>query len=407
MRVLDVVSSPVFGGAVNQTLRLHGPLLERGWELIAVLPDEPGDAAPRLRAAGVEVATVPVHRLRATRSPRPHLSLARHAAGDVAALRTQIRRHRAAVVVNHGDLNPWAGLAGHLEGAGVHWQLLDSRTPAALRRVTMPVVTRLADSMSVWGSELARLHPETQSLGERRRIVYGPVDVSRFADAPERRARARRELAIPCDAVCFGAIGVRNPQKGHEWLVRAAALARRGNSRIVVRVLGAPSPGHEAHDRALRAEAAALGLGVADGSFEIVDPGSRVPELIAGLDVLGMTSVPRSEGIPTVILEAMAAGLPVLATRVGSVADAVADGVTGILVPALDPAAFAAAMTELAADAQVRSGLGAAGRARLHEHFTLDRLADLHAAGYADAVRRRLARPRRAAALAFGNPSTR
>src|SRR5690242_15037837 len=69
IRVLSVIHAPTYAGAHNQLLRLHGPLRERGVELIAALPPDAADAAERLRAAGVEVHTIALPRLRATARP--------------------------------------------------------------------------------------------------------------------------------------------------------------------------------------------------------------------------------------------------------------------------------------------------------------------------------------------------
>ena len=74
-RVLFVIHFPVFGGPHNQALRLAHPLLARGWDTVVVLPAEPGNAAERLRAAGVEVVTMPLHRLRASTNPQLLLGL--------------------------------------------------------------------------------------------------------------------------------------------------------------------------------------------------------------------------------------------------------------------------------------------------------------------------------------------
>lgn len=401
-RVLAVIAGPTFGGAANQLLRLHGPLLERGWELVPVLPDEPGNAHERLRDGGVPAIPTAMHRARATKRPGPHLALMRHAYGEMSTFRRMLREQRCAVVQNHGDLNPHAGIAGHLEGAAVHWQILDSRTPPKLREYTMPVVTRLADSISVVGRELALANPGVVELGERCTIVYGPLDHSQFLRAHERRDAARAELGVPPGAFCVGAIGNRNPQKGHEWLIRAAAVAREQREDLVVRILGAASPGHEDYDRGLRAEAAALGLSPQDGTFTIVDPRRRVPELIGAFDAFCMTSVPNSEGLPTVILEAMAAGLPVIATRVGAVEEVVEDGVTGRVVPPNDVGPMAERLLELAADPELRARWGAAGRVRGQRLYGLERLVDLYVEGYEQAVAHRARRRRRAALEAFG-----
>jgi glycosyltransferase involved in cell wall biosynthesis len=90
--------------------------------------------------------------------------------------------------------------------------------------------------------------------------------------------------------------------------------------------------------------------------------------------------------MPTVILEAMATGLPVVATDVGAVAEVVDHGATGFVVPPLDAEAIAAALEQLAADAELRSRLGEESRRRVLERYDLGPLADRHAHAYAIAM---------------------
>jgi glycosyltransferase involved in cell wall biosynthesis len=128
----------------------------------------------------------------------------------------------------------------------------------------------------------------------------------------------------------------------------------------------------------------ALGL---EGRFSFVDPGRRVPELLPALDVFAMSSVPRSEGVPTVIFEAMSTGLPVVTTDVGAVREFVEEDVTGYVVPPLQDARLADALAPLVADAGLRARLGETARARVLERYHVDRCADV----YADAFERALA----------------
>jgi len=394
VRLLFVVNNPGFGGGQGQLLSLRAPLAARGCEVLAVTPER-APAADRLRAGGVEVQEMPLHRLRATADPGVQARFLSAAPFEIRGLRRLMARRHIDVVQPHGDTNPHAAIAGHLEGVAVAWQLYDTRTPPPLRRLTMPLVTRVADVITTWGRALGHAHPGTARLGERWIPVFPPVDGTRFGPAPERRMAARRELGIADDAVAVGVLAMRNPSKGLEHFVRALARARSVDPRVVGRVLGAPSPAHAAYEVAVRTEASALGL--TDGALDIRDAGSRVAELLPAFDILALTSVPRSEGMPTVILEAMACGIPVVATDVGAVREEVKDGGTGFVVPPLDDAAIADRIVRLASDPDMRTAFGAAGRTRFDSDFSLDTLADRYIRAYAMAIEHRRGRrsPRR------------
>jgi hypothetical protein len=96
------------------------------------------------------------------------------------------------------------------------------------------------------------------------------------------------------------------------------------------------------------------------------------------------------EGFPNAILEGMAAGLPVVATRVGGTPELVVDGVTGILVPPRSPADLAAAVSRLLADAELADGMGAAGRERAAREFPLGRMVERTEALYTEVLRTKL-----------------
>ena len=111
-----------------------------------------------------------------------------------------------------------------------------------------------------------------------------------------------------------------------------------------------------------------------------------VPALLAASDVFVMASL--WEGLGLVFLEAMAAGLPVLASEVSAVPEVVLAEQTGLLVPPSDPAALGAAMGRLAGDAALRERLGRAGRERVGARFGLEAMVDETLAVYRQAVKR-------------------
>jgi glycosyltransferase involved in cell wall biosynthesis len=163
--------------------------------------------------------------------------------------------------------------------------------------------------------------------------------------------------------VVFGFVGRLVPIKDPETLLRAFALVRQRVPKARLHIVG---------DGELRA--AVRDLAATLGFAEAVDlMGWRrdLGAVYGGIDALVLSS--RSEGTPFALIEAMAAGRPVVATDVGGVADILVDGTTGLLVPARDPAALADAMTAIALDAGLRRRMGAAGR-QVAVEYRADRL---------------------------------
>jgi glycosyltransferase involved in cell wall biosynthesis len=382
--LLHVVHYPVFGGPHNQALRLAAPLRERGWETLVLLPDERGNAATRLREGGVEVVTLPLHRLRATSNLSTQLRFASGFRAEVSSIRELIRTRRIELVVVTGLTNPHAAIAAQLEGVPVTWQLIDTRAPMSLRRVLMPLVLRLADSLMSTGRAVAAQHPGALSLGDRFVPFLPPVDTQAFHPSSEGRAAARAELGLTAGDLVVGAVGNVVPQKGYAYLLRAAAAARDVGVPLQLRILGASTPTHAAHLRQLRELAEKLDF---DPAATFVDPGGRVEELVRAFDIAVLSAVPRSEGITTALLEAMASGIPVVATRVGAVAEAVRHEETGLLVPPLDVDALAGAIERLLTDHDRRRAMGEAAREEAVTTFSLEVCANTHVDAFDRAIR--------------------
>jgi glycosyltransferase involved in cell wall biosynthesis len=393
-RFLFVIHYAVYGGPHNQALRLAAPLRERGWETVVLLPDEAGNAAERLRAAGVETLTAPLERIRATRSPEPHLRLAQNFRNDVSRIERVLEAQSADLALIGGLHNSQAAFAARRAGRAVVWQILDTNSPVAFRRLAMRGVTRLADVIMSTGREVARVHPGALAFGDRLVSYLPPVDVGEFAPDAGRSSAARSELGLAASDPVVGTVNNLSPMKGHLTFVRAAAQVRRRRPNVRFVLLGAAYEHRSDYTRMLLDEAESLGLRVGS-ELLVVDPGSRVSRLAPALDLFWLTSEPRSEGIPTTVEEAMALGIPVVAADVGGVHEIVDDGETGLLVPPRDPEALVAATEPLLDDPVRRRQMGEAARARAAADFNVDRCADSHVVAFERAIEHRATRRRR------------
>lgn len=215
------------------------------------------------------------------------------------------------------------------------------------------------------------------------RICNG-VDSERFH--PGRDRSPLPSGFAPPDALVVGTVGRLEPVKDQSNLARAfirlVESVPEARRRLRLVIVG---------DGSLRAEVENL---LAEAGLRDLTwlPGARddVSDLLRALDLFVLPS--RAEGISNTILEAMACGLPVVATAVGGNAELVVDGLTGRLVPAGDPAALAAAIQTYLDDPGLLDAHGVAGRRRVEERFSLDAMVAAYLAVY-DAVSGRLERP--------------
>lgn len=383
-RVLFVVHFPVFGGPHNQAALLAAPLRAAGWETVVLLPNEPGNAAEMLRASGVEVVTMPLHRLRASPDPRRFLGFALGFLPEVRAIRRLIREARIDLVQIGGLVNPHAAIAARREGIPIVWQLLDTRAPWPVAVVAMAFVRRLADVVMSTGRSVAAAHPGSAAIQDRLVPYFPPVDVDLFRPRKGERGVLRAEWGISDDAPVIGCLANINPQKGIVDLVRAFALVRDRlpDARLVL--VGAEYPTHTAYSAEVRAAMASASL--LEGR-DVIFLGSRLDRevTLAGFDVFAFAPVPRGEGITTAVLEAMASGLPVVTTAVAGLAEAIDDRVDGRLVAPLDAPALADAIIEVLADPDSAARMGAAARDRAVAQFATARSVKAHLEAYARA----------------------
>ena len=391
MNLLLVIHYPVFGGPHNQALLLASSLAKGGISLVVVLPNDEasgaGSAVARLRDGGLDVITVPLSRARATLNPGRQLRFFAHVPRDVRELRRIIRSRNIDLVQIGGLVNPQGAIAARLENVPVIWQLLDTRAPMVVRRLLMPLVLGLSDVVMSTGRTVATVHPGADRLGDQLRVFFPPVDPVHFdADRVDRDA-ARRDFGFaPGDRV-VGTIGNLNPQKGHEFLLRAAASVRRRARNVKVLVVGASHETHRAYERELYQLCHRLQMQV--GSDVVFAGGvGDVRPALAAMDIFVMASVPYSEGAPTALEEAMLMKLPVVATEVGSVREMIDHGENGFIVPSKDADALAVTVLHILGNPEVRAELGPRARDRAIARFSAEECARVHLDAYEYALAR-------------------
>jgi glycosyltransferase involved in cell wall biosynthesis len=225
------------------------------------------------------------------------------------------------------------------------------------RTATAPLIRRLDNATAHWCARLVAVSEDTKRAYERQGYPQGRIEVVYNGVAPQPNG------ALPHnDPPVIGEIARLCDVKGQRELIRA--LAEIPSARLVLAGRDLEQGG--AYQAELEREAERLGV------RERVEFGFRddVHALLEELDVVALPS--WTEGLPLVLLEAMAAGRPVVATPVGGTPEVVSDGETGLLVPPRDPEALAAALRRVLEDRGLAERLAAAGRRRVDERFTLD-----------------------------------
>ena len=364
MRVLHLNTERTWRGGERQCLRLAAGLRDRGEESEVVA--QPGSPlAERARAEGLTVHEVRMRGEWDLGAVRAIRRLYRERAPDLVHMHTS-HAHTLGCLARTGLPRPLTAVSrrvdfsiyrNFLRLSWFKYRLLGDRFVA--------ISAAIRDQMVGDGIPADRIE-----------VVWSGVDPPPAAGGTRRDLRA--ELGLPPGTPLVGDVAAFGWHKAQEVLVEATPLLLREvpEARVLLVGEGECRPAVEARARRL----GLLGDAVRFTGFR-----DDVPDVLASLDVFVMCSV--KEGLCTSALDAQAAGVPVVASAVGGLPEAVEDGVTGILVPPRDPAALASAVARLLRDRPLRDRMGAAGRARVGERFGMDAMVDGNRAVYGRMLR--------------------
>lgn len=350
-------SSTAIGGQELAVLLHAKGIQQRGYDITLVTePDSPmSDLA---RREGVPLVTLAMDKWRYPSA--------------VLAMRALIGRIKPNVLHVNSSRDSWiASLATRAQFGGTRVPVIRTRhisTPLNRNLTTRWLYRDLLDYVIVTGGELTR-----RALVERDGLASGKVsafpigiDVAQFRPGtPERNLRD--ELGLPKDELLVGLISYLRSYKGHEYFIDAAArvAARRSGVTFVI-------SGRGPEEERLRTRIAEQGV-----QTRVRMLGYR-EDLLNVFHSLDLFVIPSVEGdtIPQVLMQALAVGLPVVSTTVGSIPDVVRNGETGYVVPPRDAAALALRIGELLDAPALRRRMGEAGRALVERSYSLDRMLD-------------------------------
>lgn len=280
----------------------------------------------------------------------------------------QIMRSFDPHVVHLNDilpLNRAGALAGRATGRPVicHCRSFATATPGDNRWLVPGLSGMIFISQAIAQTHLAAMPPLRHHA-----VIPNAVDLADYARPVDRRA-ARAMLGVPADAPLLLMAGRISPWKGQHIFVEALARLRVAHPTAHGVIVGlaeeADGPGYAASVQAL-----AQSLGQGD-YLHMAGFQRDMPPLLAAADVVVHCSV-KPEPFGRVIIEGLAAGRPVVASAAGGAAEIISDGVDGLLTPAGDAPALAAALQRLLEDSELRARLGQAGRRTVAQRYQVD-----------------------------------
>ncbi|MGD8562317.1 MAG: glycosyltransferase [Desulfarculaceae bacterium] len=372
LHLCHVITSTRMGGAETQLLGFIAHTQPQGVKNLVVSLEPKGSLAPTMEAAGAQVQTLDL---------RPGMGALVQGLG-LRRLGAILEEHRPRLIqtwMYHADL--LGLLASSRTGKPpVVWGLRCSDLDLSLfTRLVVRTCARLSrrPAAVVANSRAGLTHH--QGLGyapERMRVIPNGFDTKRLRPDPEARAQVRAELGLGEDDLLVGQVANFKPVKDPLGFVTAAALSARETPQAHFMLIGqGMTPANPGLALCRQPPLA--------GRIHLLGLRDDVPRLLAALDLFVLSS--RSEGFPNVVAEAMAAGLPVVATDAGDCRELL--GPAGEVVPPGDPQALSRAMGRLLALApDERKALGAAARQRIEDHYSLRAMAEAYLSLYEEAL---------------------
>jgi glycosyltransferase involved in cell wall biosynthesis len=367
LRVVHAVLSLDFGGLERVVLDLVRQGRRSGQYVSVLCMSRRGTLAGEVEACGARVVCLNKPEGLTPGLIRPARALLQDLRADV------VHTHQVGALLYSGPaaLAGGARLLVHTEHTN-QLALSTSFNRRLRARVHWQVAGRMAARFFCVSDDIAAAARGIVPAGKLH-VVRNGIDLAAFADRAG-AAEVRQALGVPTGAPLVGTVGRLNEVKRQDLLIRAFARVRAAVPAAHLLLVGDGPLGAD-----LRALSVQLGVGAV---VHFAGYQSRPERFLGATDVFALTS--RHEGMPLAILEAWAAGLPVVASRVGGVPGLVSDGETGLLFDPGDEAALAASLVELLRDRDRASRLARAGRSRVAQEYDSRRMLETYHRHYLD-----------------------
>jgi len=363
--ILFTLQDGIAGGTEKRVVFVAKGLIERGYRVAVAIP-KGGEIGRYLRQLGVPVEEVGFIRFRRSYNPIYYLVWLIAIPLTVRQIMRVIKRREVKVIYTNQISQLQPAIAARLMGKKVIWHLIDLHIPWIMDWIFFPLVKALSHMVVVSCryriNQLKTRRLDTNGI----QILHAPVDTKLFKpiDGPN---FLKKDLGISEDRPLVGMACNINYNKGVEYFLEAAAKIKKKFPDAQFVIIGRPIATQKKYYEKIIAYRSHLGL-----ESDVIITGYRddMPECLASLDVFVLPSL--SEASPLVILEAMACGIPVVATRVGGVPEIVIDGKTGYLVPPKDPLTLAKKVVLLLKNRELRLRMGQTARKRVQEYFDIE-----------------------------------
>ncbi len=376
--LLYVHASDEMYGADVILLQLLDQLPRAEWRPLVVVPTDvayEGLLTQELAERGIELVHYPTAILRRKYfTPVGLLQYLWRLILSTIFLARLIRREQVCLVHSNTAAVIPGALAARLTGTPHVWHIHEIITrPRFLWKITAWLIPRLSSQVVAVSTPTRDHLCAGNRLNQQRAVViHNGINPCRFADQTAAAQAIRREWGVPPEAVLVGMVGRFSHWKGQAHFLQAAALVAQADPTVRFALVGGVFPGQEGLVTEVRLLAHSLGL-----ADRVIFSGFRtdIPAVLTAYDIFVLPST-EPDPFPTVVLEAMAAGCPVVANGHGGSVEMVQEQETGYLVDPTDAAAMAAAISYLAVDESRRQRMGAAGQARLRECYSLEAFTD-------------------------------